>query len=48
VHAPGSVSVVVLAHVACEHVVLSGYFWQPPEPSHLPSVPQVETAWVAQ
>src|SRR5262249_7983318 len=29
-------------------VVLAGYFWQPPEPSHLPLVPQVETSWVAQ
>jgi hypothetical protein len=31
-----------------EHVVLSGYFWQPPAPLHLPFVPQVVAPWSVQ
>jgi hypothetical protein len=40
-HWPARLSVVALAQVACEQVVPSGYFWQPPAPSHLPFVPQL-------
>ena len=36
-----ALSVVVFMQAASEHVVLFGYFWQPPAPSHLPLVPQV-------
>jgi hypothetical protein len=38
---PASFSVAVLWQLACEHVVPSAYFWQPPAPLHLPFVPQV-------
>jgi hypothetical protein len=34
--------------VAVEQGVLSGYFWQPPAPSHLPFVPQLVGPWSAQ
>jgi hypothetical protein len=41
-HEPARVSVAdVAGHVAAEHPVPSGYFWQPPAPSHLPLVPQL-------
>jgi hypothetical protein len=44
-HWPASLSVAVLWQVACEQVVPSGYFWQPPAPSHLPFVPQLALPW---
>jgi hypothetical protein len=44
-HLPASVSVDVLAQVADEHTVSSGYFWQLPLPSHLPFVPQLMGPW---
>ena len=47
-HAPARLSIAVSLHVACEQVVPSGYFWQPPPPSHLPFVPHVEAPWSAQ
>jgi hypothetical protein len=46
---PGSVSVdVVVGHDAAEHDVPLAHFWQPPRPSHLPSMPHVAADAVAQ
>jgi hypothetical protein len=48
-HAPASVSESApVTQIADEHGVLFGYFWQPPAPSHFPSVPQVEAPWSLQ
>jgi hypothetical protein len=47
--APASVSDEAFAgQVADEQGVLSGYFWQPPLPSHIPFVPQLEAPWSPQ
>jgi hypothetical protein len=46
---PAIVSVAPFAgQLADEQGVLSAYFWQPPAPSHLPFVPQVDAPWSAQ
>jgi len=34
-------------HVSGAQTVLTGYFWQPKLPSHLPLVPHVDCAWTA-
>jgi hypothetical protein len=34
--------------VAAAQLVPSGYFWQPPAPSHLPFVPQLAAPWSVQ
>lgn len=48
-HVPASVSVEDIAgQDADEQPVPVGHFWQPPAPSHLPSVPQVDAVCVAQ
>lgn len=40
-HVPASLSVAVFWQTACEQLVPSAYFWQPPAPSQRPFVPQV-------
>jgi hypothetical protein len=48
-HMPAMTSVAdPAAHDAAEHAVPSAYFWQPPPPSHLPFVPQVDAPSSAQ
>jgi hypothetical protein len=47
-HAPARLSIAVSLHVACEQVVPSGYFWQPPLPSHLPFWLQLVGPWSVQ
>src|SRR6185369_11649749 len=36
------------SHVPGLHIVVIGYFWQAPSPSHRPLVPQVETGILVQ
>jgi hypothetical protein len=38
-------SVAVFWQTACEQLVPSAYFWQPPAPSQRPFVPQVVAPW---
>jgi hypothetical protein len=46
---PASLSVAVPAgQLVLEQPVPSAYFWQPPAPSHLPFVPQVDAPWSVQ
>jgi hypothetical protein len=48
-HVPAFVSVAPPAgQAACEQLVPSAYFWQPPAPSHLPFVPQLAAPSSAQ
>jgi hypothetical protein len=35
-------TVLCAGHDAAAHTVLAAYFWQPPAPSHLPVLPQVD------
>jgi hypothetical protein len=42
---PASFSVAVFWQTACEQLVPSAYFWQPPAPSQRPFVPQVVAPW---